>query len=270
MTPQIFGTLGILVALAAPASATDVTVGAARYTLDKKLGNGAWSDTYAAHDGGGKRVAIKVFKDDRVRAGTKDTFDKESSILKKANEASAKIHKSSTLSRSFGVGHVEGGDERRAFVMDFAAGDTLKAHPVKLSAPDAVKATMQVLRGVRALELVGMQHNDIHGGNVIMKDGKPETMRLLDVGNASEAARGKNNDLKKTTDLMYKLIVGADTPKPGSDGAIDLSKIPDARAKVDGKEVRLRDVMARGLDQRADKRFANAAAYLDALRPFAH
>jgi serine/threonine protein kinase len=49
---------------------------------------------------------------------------------------------------------------------------------------------MQVLRAARAMHAVGLRHNDIHPANILMSDERTESVRLVDLGNATPIGAG--------------------------------------------------------------------------------
>jgi serine/threonine protein kinase len=245
-----------------------VTAGQKRYDLVKKLGQGAWSVAYEAKEvGASTRVAIKMIRPERA-GKVKDSYDKELRVASEARAASARIKKSTSLMSIYGIGKAS--DGRRALVMEYVAGGRI---PAKVrGVKEAAQIGAQLLRGVRALNLAGYRHNDLHLGNIGMDVAKgPSSLRILDVGNAIPVEQGWNAnqggfgppepDAKGPRADVYTvgaLLYYARTGIKGDKGKFDLAKVV---------EPELRRIIAKAVDVDPAKRFADAASFLNALRP---
>jgi serine/threonine protein kinase len=246
-----------------------VVAGPQRYELVKKLGNGAWSDAYEAKElGTNRRVAIKMIRPDRVAQGKKDSYDKELRVASQAHAASAGVKKRTTLMNIYGIGAST--DGRRALVMEYVAGGRIP--PKVRSIKEAAQIGAEILRGVRALNLAGYRHNDLHLGNIAMDPAKgPSSLKLLDVGNAIplESASNANQggfgplerDAKGARADVYTvgaLLYYARTGLKRAQGKFDLSKVT---------EPQLRSIIAKAVDADPAKRYPDAQAFMNALRP---
>jgi serine/threonine protein kinase len=248
------------------------------------LGHGAISETYLGNVlGNAAEVAVKLERAPVLAKGHPDGYEHEHTVLTRAHAPQ--------LIESYGIGHLDGLSRQRALVLELARGQRLgvSAWNKDWSVPDAVRVTMQILRGARALHATNVRHNDIHLGNIQIVRRRAETLKLLDVGHAQhrdEAMRGwlgatvaperplgqlvashgrVNADVFSAAATLAILLTGMDPKKQANEVTY---AIPDVTRWVGDREVRLRDVIARGLEPDPARRYQTAQQLIDALRPF--
>jgi serine/threonine protein kinase len=223
------------------------------------LGSGYWDDTYDARDSGtGERVAVKLLR--AQHGAVPDSYDAQTGILARSSHR--------TVPKALGVGTTQ--DGRRALVMEFADGEVLgPAHVewARTSRGKAVRITLQILRGVRELERIGVRHNDVHPQNVMLRDRASRSVKLLDVGNATPIEQGSqgalpfynapthgaaNDDVYSAGTILIHLVTG----KPS------LEALPLIRNSG------LRAVAAKATHPQVSARYQTAQEMIDALRPY--
>jgi serine/threonine protein kinase len=252
-----------------------------RFVIEKLLGTGTKVETYLAKSlDSDRRVAVRV----SLGKGN-DGFDRAHSIL---NSLSAP-----QLTRSFGIGTLERSakddQSRRVHVMELARGESLsRAGRGDWATGNAVRVVMQVLRGVRALHGVGLRHDDLHLGNVMLVGRDEQTVKVIDIDNArtkgspipggkastkqyspgeSVPSEGRvNSDVYATASMLTTLLTGKN-PRENREQALDA--LPDVTAEVKGKRVHLSEVIRHGLDPDPSRRYQTAQEFINALRPFA-
>jgi serine/threonine protein kinase len=259
--------------------------GVHRYEIDQFIANGANGETYRAVDiATGEQVAVKLQRADPLAAGKPDRFARDHQLLSSANAPQ--------LMGSYGVGVLMGPTQQRVHVMELVQGAPLKniAYDRQWSTGTAVRVTMQILRGLRGLHQIGMRHNDLHLGNVMLVGRRPETVKVIDIGAASpkeqrlagwggdtmapERPQGAsvpslgrvNADVYSAGAALAILLTGVN-PRQNRAGA--LAALPNTTAQVNGVTVRLRDVIGRAMDPNPATRYQTAQELLNALRPFA-
>jgi eukaryotic-like serine/threonine-protein kinase len=254
--------------------------------LVKRLGQGNFSETYLAHNReDGHDYAVKLLAEAQRKPGASDeaSYRREVALSQRVRHP--------VLIMQHGIGAVwRTSTGRKAVVMDIAHGRAV-GDPNQDAANGAMRSTvavglaMQVLRGLRAMHQAGVRHNDVHPGNVMMNGEDLSSVRLLDLGQATEIAdqtlgghstfsapelRGGgahtqgqvSSDLYSVGMTLAYLLTGR-LPK---DGYMPL--LPEVSAWVGGRQVTLRQVLLRATHADPKQRFQSAQELLDALRPF--
>jgi eukaryotic-like serine/threonine-protein kinase len=290
--PALFALLVVLTSAGAGADQTGRVVrlqtrdGVRRFQLDRKLGQGWWSEVYSARslDGGGP-VAVKLMLDDRRREGHDDARSlKDELALNRAQHG--------TLVKMHGLADVEGsGSGRKALVMDLVEGKPLapswwedgQARP----AGKSVRIIMQVLRAARAMHATGLRHNDIHPGNILIHDERSDTVKLVDLANATPIGgssplgspwhsapevmkRGPTENQVRTdvfsAGAVLAFLLTGHQPDPNKPQLRDL--IPHLTTQVGGQAVTLRQIVDKAMAKEPSARYQSAQEMIDALRPF--
>jgi len=248
------------------------------FVLERRLGSGYWSVGYLAKAlDDGERVAIKMLRPLRLREGKSDSYDKEVDLLRRAA--------SPALQRAYGVGLVRGAVGRRAMVMPLFDGYSLFHMPDGPRAPGkAVRIVMQVLRALAGIHAAGFRHNDVHPGNVFLKDESSATVKLLDASEAvpisstvhnesnwDEPGKGPVAPGTVTSDIYNVGAVLAFTltgryPRRDKQGIVEA--VPDLKANDHADAVSLRDIVRKAMHPDPTQRYPTAQAMIDALRPF--
>jgi serine/threonine protein kinase len=217
-----------------------------QYLLDRHLASGFFSHGYAGHEvATGARVAIKVMRS-KWRAHAQ-AFRREEAIMQQVNHAS--------LPRAHGVGATASGET--ALVMDFVEGAPLGLRgTIWTPRPQAraVRITLRILEAIDALERRGLHHNDVHAENVLIDRERPDSVRLIDLGNASSREERKRGN--SDTDVAAQLLVHMITGQPSASAVTQIS------------DAGLRAVLERATSGDATRRYRNARQLIDALRPF--
>lgn len=256
-----------------------------RIRLLSLLGHGAMSETYRGIATRTRQeVAVKIQRDEPHAQGRSDGFDSELHILSHA--------RAPQLTAPYGLAELEGPERRRALVLELAPGKQLNQEAWKQNwtVGDAVRVTQQILRGVDALHQAGFRHNDVNPNNVTLVGHRAETVKLLDVGHArriQDPLRGwpgptvapervlwhevpshgrVNADVYAAAATLAILLTGIDL---GAQRERALAALPTREAVVGTTRVRLRDVIARGLDPDPARRYQSAQELIEALTPFA-
>ncbi len=208
--------------------------------------NGVLSELYLGREKDGDlEVAVKIPR------RQSDTFDKEDQILQAVRDP--------RFPRSFGVGDVRGEDAKRALVLELDRGVQLGKpfqHWQPMEPGRAVRIARQLTLGARALETIGWRHRDVHPANVHIAEGQTSTVRILDLGNASQAGSNINGDVHQIAALLLHSITG--NPAVSAE---TLAQVADPN---------LRAVLEKALDPDRTKRFATAQSFFEALGPFSH
>lgn len=142
-----------------------------RYRILSRLGEGGMGIVYAAEDERlGRRVAIKVIRDNSADARTRERFWREARAAASINHPLiCHVHE---------VGEFEG---QPFLVMELLEGESL-AHRLAvqpLPAPDAIRILLSVLDALDAMHRRGVVHRDLKPSNIFLT---PHGVKLLDFG----------------------------------------------------------------------------------------
>ncbi len=250
------------------------------FLIDKKLGAGGFSTTYEGRNvATNEKVAIKILHSELLeKRYDTSSFEKEHSIL------SAVVGKHRALPRSFGIGKVEDGTP--AMVMELIHGKTLGSwtgETAQRPPGKSIRIALELLGATEALHRAGKRHNDIHPGNIMIDNEQSISTKLVDMGNASsstdrfdhkgtyylapeQAAGGPgthgriNNDIYSVGKVLIEMLTGKKTN--------DLNEVPPLTQLVNGRAVRLHDVLAKATMPDPAKRYQTDAEFAAALRPF--
>jgi predicted Ser/Thr protein kinase len=148
-----------------------------RFRIEGLLGGGGMGLVYAAVQVSlGRRVAVKVLRDDVPRAALEERFRREAQLLSSVDHPS--------VVRVIDFGPL--GDSM-CLVMEYVEGDTLEAlllREAPLSVDRAERIVTQLAQGLGAIHARGIVHRDLKPDNVVMTtsaDGQV-LARLLDFG----------------------------------------------------------------------------------------
>lgn len=270
------------------ASPTDLEAGIefhGRYTIERKLGQGAMGVVYLASDKlTGRRVALKLINQALVNsASARERFIREGLIARDIR------HKN--VVAVYDVSETEG---QFYIVMECLSGETLRnwLHRVIQAGSDvsfdtAKKIIRNILDGLDAAHVTGVIHRDVKPEN-IMLTGNPEagdfSLKILDFGiaraidsSAKQVATtststgtalymapeqktaadtvGPPADLYAVTAIFYELLMGV---APTGRWAPLSKEREDLPAGIDA-------VIDKGLSSRPRSRYQNAQEYLKAL-----
>lgn len=143
-----------------------------RYQLGDQLGAGGMGVVYAATDGEGRRVAIKLLRHDRREAAAIRRFRDEA--------VAGRIVEHPNLVRVLDDGELDG---MPYLVMDLVEGELLgkllRTRGV-LSLRRAIGVTTQVLDALTALHDAGFAHGDVKSDNILVREDGSAT--LIDLG----------------------------------------------------------------------------------------
>jgi eukaryotic-like serine/threonine-protein kinase len=273
---------------------SDRLVGATfdRYRLLRRIGEGAMGRVYEAeHVGLGKRVAIKVLKEELC-----ENADAIARFRREA-EAASRIG-SSNIVEVLDLGMADG----RAFIaMELLSGQSLAAalaEAKRFSLDRAINVIRQVLRGVGAAHAKGILHRDLKPENIfLVQHSTAELVKVLDFGisklidegatrltstgalvgtplyMAPEQIRAETVD--RRTDLwacgvmLYEMLTGR--PPFDGDNLIVLAKrIAETeptklKSIVGDAPPRLVATLERALAKRPEDRFATAEDFANAI-----
>jgi serine/threonine protein kinase len=236
-----------------------------RFLVGRKLGFGCWSNAYAGTEhGSGKRVAIKIWRDERRAEGLQDSYDEEHRVLSLASGASKAVLV------SHGTGHTDEADARRAMgteLREQMLTQLIAGGP--LPTGKAVRIAMRMLRGVRAFERLGLRHHDLKPDNIFIDGARSRTTHIGDVGNArpvgqpapgrpteyppTDGGEAVNDDVHAVASMLVDMLVGR----------IEAVRNPELAPAP------LQPILARALHADPQQRFATAQELLDALAPLA-
>lgn len=93
-------------------------------------------------------------------------------------------------------------------IMEYIDGLTLKKFKRKkktIKEKKAVVITLNILRGLHHLHNSGYYHNDLHPNNVMIKQNRPSTLKLIDFSGSSEEKNRKKEDLYRASCLLLYL-----------------------------------------------------------------
>jgi serine/threonine protein kinase len=268
-------------------SSTDLETGKefhGRYTIERKLGQGAMGVVYLANDKlTSRRVALKLINPALVNsASARERFLREGLISRDIR------HKN--VVAVYDVSEAEG---QFYLVMEYLSGETLRnwLHRIiqagdDVHFPTAEKIIRNILEGLDAAHTAGVVHRDVKPEN-IMLTGSPESgdysLKILDFGIARAIVNnssvvttttstgtalymapeqktaadtvGPPADLYAVTAIFYELLLGV---APGGRWEPLSKERGDLPAGIDA-------VIDKGLSSRPRSRYQNAQEYLKAL-----
>jgi len=267
-----------------------------QYKLAQKLGEGGMGVVFAAtHQDMGRRVAIKILTFTDVESDEAyQRFRREARLSSRIQHPNAVVvHDFFRTERNLAC-----------LVMELIDGPSL-ADIIEAEAPlapERVAALVaQVLEILAVAHDLGIVHRDLKPGNImLMQPGGREHVKVLDFGIAKiadsrfdtaggpltqagmifgspqymapEQARGDQvdgrSDLYSLGILMYELLNGAvpfDDPNPMEILVQQVKSRP--RSLPGGVPSALRKIVMRALEKDPERRFADARAMLEALRP---
>jgi serine/threonine protein kinase len=199
---------------------------AARYRIERPLGQGGMASVYLAHDEELDRpVALKILADNLVGDATfRDRFEREARLAARLSHPN--------VVRVFDVGESDG---RPFIVMEYVEGDTLADELGRhgpLPPDRAVELALQICSGLAAAHASGLVHRDVKPRNLLLRpDGvlkiadfgiarAAESTRLTEIGTilgtaaylAPEQAQGLEAtpaaDLYSVGAVLYELLTG--------------------------------------------------------------
>lgn len=199
---------------------------AARYHIERQLGQGGMASVYLARDEELDRpVALKLLADNLAGDATfRDRFEREARLAARLSHPN--------VVRVFDVGESHG---RPFIVMEYVEGDTLADELERhgsLPTARAVELALQICRGLEAAHASGLVHRDVKPRNLLLRpDGvlkiadfgiarAAESTRLTEIGTilgtaaylAPEQAEGLEAtpaaDLYSVGAVLYELLTG--------------------------------------------------------------
>jgi serine/threonine-protein kinase len=257
------------------------------YQLIEPIGSGGFSDVFRAESGSGKRVALKLFRNELADSIDLERYRREVQTLRIEHP---------NIIRYLDSGEVTiAGEQRHWLVMEYVEGETLKkqlkAVGGKLSPVRARAIARQVALGLEALHAEGVVHRDLKPGNIHL--GSDDVVRLLDFGVVSlldtttitlippgtlayaapEQLRAESCvsiDLYALGVVLYEMLAGR-RPFRGTDaevyGAILQEEPEPVRAHNPEVPFELDALVMRLLEKEPIKRPASAREVAEALRP---
>jgi non-specific serine/threonine protein kinase len=154
------------------------TILAARYRLEEILGEGGMGRVFAAVDQQlGRRVAVKLIRDDLNDAPSRDRF------LREAQSAAVLSHRNAC--QLFEVGEHEG---RPFLVLEFLEGEPLSTRLKRgrMGRDEAIGVLLPLMDALIEFHAAGLIHRDIKPSNVFLT---PHGAKLLDFGLARRTER---------------------------------------------------------------------------------
>ena len=199
---------------------------AARYRIERPLGQGGMATVYLAHDEDLDRpIALKILADNLAGDATfRDRFEREARLAARLSHPN--------VVRVFDVGESDG---RPFIVMEYVEGDTLADELVRhgpLPPARAVELALQICSGLEAAHASGLVHRDVKPRNLLLRpDGvlkiadfgiarAAESTRVTEIGTilgtaaylAPEQAQGLEAtpaaDLYSVGAVLYELLTG--------------------------------------------------------------
>jgi len=172
------------------------TVIAERYRVGKQLGRGGFGAVYEAVDQRiDKRVAVKILDEQRARtdAGIKQ-------FRAEALAASRLRHPGIIAVTDYDLLP----DGRPFLVMEFATGETLEAvlRRAPLPADRAVKIAEELAAALEVAHRAGVIHRDLKPGNIMIEDGAPVPVKILDFGIAKIADSSQSGHVTDASSMI--------------------------------------------------------------------
>lgn len=276
------------------------TVLAGKYRVVRRIGGGAVADVYeAVHERIGGRVALKILRREFARFP-----DISRRFLNEARAAGAAGHPG--IVQVFDLGQLDGGE--LFMVMELLQGEDLGSllmRQGRLPVPRAAGIAVQLLEALEAAHRAGVIHRDLKPENVLILRGPggEDWIKVIDFGIARltqdgptalrrtaegsvlgspyymspEQARG-DADLDVRTDIhavgvmLYEMLA-AQLPYTGLSIAGIVERVlhdpfPNVRDVVAAVPEDLERVILKATARRREERFASAAEFAAAARPF--
>ncbi len=266
-----------------------------RYQIQARIGQGAMANVYRAFDPDINRVlAIKVLKREYCR-----NAQFGARFLREARAAGALSHPN--IVTIYDVGEIEGFPYIAMELLDGEPLDQAAERRGKFPAGDVIEIGCQLADALRYAHEQGIVHRDFKPSNIMLsKDGR--SVKILDFGIARveqcaatqqaemartqvgqvvgtprymspEQALGREldgrSDLFSVGALLYELITGRAAFNGASAATLALQITQQDPAPIDVVPEcprGLRFIIGKLLEKRPEKRFANGASLLDALR----
>lgn len=268
-----------------------------RYTVEELIGRGGMSVVYRALDGRlGRPVAVKVIA---LPPATPDEHQVLRERLRREAASAARIPSHPNVVQVYDYGS----DEELG--IDFIAMELLQGRDLRsilkggVTAPEAMRILTDSARGVAAGHRAGIVHRDVKPGNIVLvDDGPPPTVKILDFGIAKALLDTNEEDLTRTGFAPYSpayaspeqlrpsgpLTPASDVYQLGLIGyemlagarpfdAEDLARLRDGeavplprRGRWDEVDPSVRAVLERALQPDPASRFPDAAALANALQ----
>jgi serine/threonine protein kinase len=151
------------------------TVLGSRYTLQRRIGTGGYSEVWAGHDAVLDRpVAVKLLHAEHARhAETLHRFRSEAQLSAQLSDAN--------IARVYDFNDA-GGEGSPYLVMEFVDGPTLAQilHAGPLPAARAMDVVAQAAAGLHAAHAAGLVHRDIKPSNIMVAPGN--VVKITDFG----------------------------------------------------------------------------------------
>jgi len=258
-----------------------------RYKIVKKIGEGGMAVVYEAFDiKENAIVAVKVLKD--------EISQDSQSVKRFINESKAVSMMSHP--NIVKIIDVSVKDNLKYIVMEYVEGVTLKSYMMqkgKLSVPEAISYTEQILRALDHAHTKGVTHRDIKPQNILLlKDGKikvtdfgiaklpnAETVTMTDkaIGTvyyiSPEQASGKpidsRSDIYSLGAMMYEMLTGrlpfnADSPVTVALMQVSAELTPPRKVNPD-IPVGLEQIVCTAMQKKPEMRFQSARQMLSCL-----
>ncbi|MGH3763144.1 serine/threonine-protein kinase [Actinophytocola sp.] len=242
-----------------------------RYRVSRLLGSGAFASVWLGTDDAlGEPVAIKVLAENWANMpDVHNRFLLEARLLRRAD--------SDRVVRMFDIGELP--DGRPYFVMSYADRGTVADRMTgPLPIPHALHIAVETARAVAVLHRLGVVHRDIKPSNVLVQStpGGHERIVISDLGVAKHVAQASGHTIAAGTpgymapeqaELGLDVDVRADVYGLGAFTyhLLTGTKYDDSGLRRIALPRRLKQVLARALEQNRDRRWPDAGAFADAL-----
>lgn len=146
--------------------------------------------------------------------------------------------------------------EKKVYIfMEYIDGLTFKGikRKNKINEKKAIAIARNILRGLQQLHEKGYYHNDLHPDNVMIKEDKPSTLKIIDFSGSTNEKNIKREDLYRASCLLLYLL--------RKDGC-GYSSYPELMFNLNN--IKLKNVLMKGLK----KQYKTAQEYIEALKDF--
>jgi hypothetical protein len=237
-----------------------------RLHVGEEIGRGYFGHVHRAVDDAGKPHAVKFLNERWLKEWKRESadFSAESRVLRAIKD------RNPHLVGGLGAGELEGAGPKVTGVhIDWAGENMQQLGPggvVAQRAPGkAARIVREVLNGLVELHGLGMAHEDIGPGNILIDhNDATASVKVIDPANGSSFSRSQNQqlDVQQAATLLVRLING----EPFDGKSKPLLK-PQSSGIPDGDVVWFRDKLAPVLDQALAGNLT-ASQFRDALAPF--